>query len=125
MQAEASLVAGRGETVTWEMRERMPFSRSHILILDQGPKICLQYIVIRSTLPRAVILEIQRFADIAPTGLIHKTVCDVSIEGFELPQVKLLFPHLQHSIIIMDGYAGNPGDGESVSLPQGPKVSLF
>ena len=38
---------------------------------------------------RAVILEIQRFADIAPTGLIHKTVCDVSIESFELPQVKI------------------------------------
>ena len=38
--------------------------------------------------PRAVILEIQRFADIAPTGLIHKTVCDVSIESYELPQVK-------------------------------------
>ena len=35
-----------------------------------------------------MILEIQRFADIAPTGLVHKTVCDVSIEGFELPQVK-------------------------------------
>ena len=31
MQAEASLVAGRGETVTWEMRERMPFSRSPFL----------------------------------------------------------------------------------------------
>ena len=28
MQAEASLVAGRGEAVTWEMRERMPFTRS-------------------------------------------------------------------------------------------------
>ena len=41
-------------------------------------------------MPRAVILEIQRFADIAPTGLIHKTVCDVSIEGYELPQVKML-----------------------------------
>ena len=39
------------------------------------------------SLARAVILEIQRFADIAPTGLVHKTVCDVSIEGFELPQV--------------------------------------
>jgi len=69
MQAEASLVAGRGETVTWEMRERMPFSR-------------------------AVILEIQRFADIAPTGLIHKTVCDVSIESFELPQGTLVMANL-------------------------------
>ena len=37
-----------------------------------------------------MILEIQRFADIAPTGLIHKTVCDVSIEGFELPQVGMM-----------------------------------
>ena len=37
-----------------------------------------------------MILEIQRFADIAPTGLIHKTVCDVSIEGFELPQVEMM-----------------------------------
>ena len=39
---------------------------------------------------RAAIMEVQRFADIAPTGLIHKTVCDVSIEGFELPQVGMM-----------------------------------
>ena len=55
--------------------------------------------------------EIQRFADIAPTGLIHKTVCDVSIEGYELPQVEMLsitiflcFHHLQHKHLNhMDG----------------------
>ena len=178
MQAEASLVAGRGETVTWEMRERMPFSRSlswlwchsqgpyhdcdailKVLVHDGHLFVCLfvclgnerenailmvlimivmsfsrsscmmvnclfvclhksqhcwwrwcddfedctlsgerkvpSYpipFLIKSlksaSTPRAVILEIQRFADIAPTGLIHKTVCDVSIESYELPQVK-------------------------------------
>ena len=51
---------------------------------------CIEWTLMLSTLARAVILEIQRFADIAPTGLIHKTVCDVSIEGYELPQVEML-----------------------------------
>ena len=31
-----------------------------------------------------------RFADIAPTGLMHKTVCDVSLDGFELGQDTLV-----------------------------------
>ena len=80
---------------------------------------CIEWTLMLSTPARAVILEIQRFADIAPTGLIHKTVCDVSIEGYELPQVEMLsitiflyFQHLQHwHLNHMDGYAGNPSDG--------------
>ena len=31
-----------------------------------------------------------RFADIAPTGLMHKTVCDVALDGFELGQDTLV-----------------------------------
>jgi cytochrome P450 family 2 subfamily K len=33
----------------------------------------------------AVMKEIQRYADIAPTGLMHKAVCDVTLRGFALP----------------------------------------
>ena len=46
----------------------------------------------RSQLPytMATLREIQRFSDIAPTGLMHKTVCDVSIDGFNLPQDTLV-----------------------------------
>jgi len=69
IQTEVEKVAGKAGVVTWEMRERMPYTR-------------------------AAIMEIQRFADIAPTGLIHKTVCDVSIEGFELPQGTLVMANL-------------------------------
>merc|ERR1712123_121631 len=41
-----------------------------------------------------VLKKIQRFADIAPTGLLHKTVCDVSLGGFELPQGTLVMANL-------------------------------
>jgi cytochrome P450 family 2 subfamily K len=69
IQAEMDNVAGRGQEVTWEMRDRLPYTR-------------------------AVIMEIQRFADIAPTGLLHKTVCDVSLGGFNLPQDTLVMANL-------------------------------
>ena len=36
------------------------------------------------------IMTLIRFADIAPTGLLHKTVCDVSLDGFELGQDTLV-----------------------------------
>ena len=65
LQAELDAVCGPGVDVTWDKRESLPYTM-------------------------AVMKEIQRFADIAPTGLIHKTVCDVSIEGFELPQVGMM-----------------------------------
>ena len=55
------MTGGRGGAVTWEMRERLPYTV-------------------------ATLREIMRFADIAPTGLMHKTVCDVSLGGFSLEQ---------------------------------------
>ena len=55
------VTGGRGGAVTWEMRERLPYTV-------------------------ATLREIMRFADIAPTGLMHKTVCDVSLGGFSLEQ---------------------------------------
>jgi len=55
--------------VLWETRDKMPFSM-------------------------AVIKEVQRFADIAPTGLLHKTLCDVSLSGFDLPQGTLVMANL-------------------------------
>ena len=64
IQEEIDTVVVRGKEVSWEMRDKMPYTM-------------------------AVLREIQRFADIAPTGLLHKTMCDVSLGGFELPQVKL------------------------------------
>ena len=50
----------------------------------------------RSQLPytMATIKEIMRFADIAPTGLMHKTVCDVQLAGFELPHNTLVLSNL-------------------------------
>ena len=54
-------VAGKGGEVRWDMRSQLPYTM-------------------------ATIKEIQRFADIAPTGLMHKTVVDVNLDGFSLPQ---------------------------------------
>lgn len=50
----------------------------------------------RSQLPytMATIKEIMRFADIAPTGLMHKTVCDVQLNGFELPHNTLVLSNI-------------------------------
>lgn len=69
VQTEVDTVAGRGGQVRWDMRDQLPFTR-------------------------ATLLEIHRFADIAPTGLLHKTVCDASVAGFELPAGTLVLPHL-------------------------------
>ena len=65
IQREIDQVAGKGGEVKWEMRSRMPYTM-------------------------ATLKEIQRFADIAPTGLMHKTVCDVALDGFNLPQDTLV-----------------------------------
>ena len=65
IQREIDQVAGKGCEVQWEMRSRMPYTM-------------------------ATLKEIQRFADIAPTGLMHKTVCDVALDGFNLPQDTLV-----------------------------------
>ena len=55
-------MVGKGKEVSWDMISKLPYTM-------------------------AVLKEIQRFADIAPTGLLHKTVCDVSLGRFELPPV--------------------------------------
>ena len=62
-------VAGKGEDVKWDMRSQLPYTM-------------------------ATIKEIMRFADIAPTGLMHKTVCDVQLGGFELPHNTLVLSNL-------------------------------
>jgi len=52
---------GRGVDVTWDKRDQLHYTM-------------------------ATVREIQRFADIAPTGLLHKTVVDVDFRGYSLPQ---------------------------------------
>merc|ERR1719216_530319 len=69
LQDELDQVAGKGEDVKWEMRSQLPYTM-------------------------ATIKEIMRFADIAPTGLMHKTVCDVQLAGFELPHNTLVLSNL-------------------------------
>jgi len=69
IQSELDKVAEKGGEVSWEMRQKLPYTR-------------------------AVLMEIQRFADIAPTGLIHKTVVDVSLGGFDLPNGTLVMANI-------------------------------
>eukprot|EP00088_Acartia_fossae_P043927 TRINITY_DN4649_c0_g2_i1.p1 TRINITY_DN4649_c0_g2~~TRINITY_DN4649_c0_g2_i1.p1 ORF type:complete len:489 (+),score=168.74 TRINITY_DN4649_c0_g2_i1:31-1497(+) len=66
---ELDRVVGRGVEITWDKRNDLPYSM-------------------------AVIKEIQRFADIAPTGLMHKTVCDTSLRGFSLPANTLIMANI-------------------------------
>ena len=58
VQSELVSVTGGGRDVTWEERKGLPYTM-------------------------AVIREIQRFADIAPTGLVHKTLVDTELAGEE------------------------------------------
>jgi len=60
LQQEVDQVCGPGVDITWDKRDQLPY--------------CM-----------AVIKEIQRFADIAPTGLLHKTVCETQVQGYTLP----------------------------------------
>ena len=69
VQDELDQVAGKGEQVKWEMRSSLPYTM-------------------------ATIKEIMRFADIAPTGLMHKTVCDVQLNGFDLPHNTLVMSNI-------------------------------
>lgn len=69
VQEELDAVVGRGLDVTWDKKDELPYSM-------------------------AVMREIQRFADIAPTGLLHKTVVDVEFHGFSLPQNTLVMANL-------------------------------
>lgn len=65
VQAELDKVCGRGAEVTWNMKGQLPYTM-------------------------AMLKEIQRFADIAPTGLMHKTVCDTNLQGYNLPANTLI-----------------------------------
>jgi cytochrome P450 len=60
MREEAVRVVGKGTEVTWDRRTELPYTM-------------------------AVMKEIQRFADIVPTGLIHKTLADTELAGYNLP----------------------------------------
>jgi len=65
VQEELDNVIGRGIDVTWDRRTELHYTM-------------------------ATVKEIQRFADIAPTGLLHKTVVDVEFHGYSLPQNTLV-----------------------------------
>ena len=69
VQAELDDVVGRGVDVTWDKKGQLPYTM-------------------------AVLREIQRFADIAPTGLMHKTVCDTTLRGYTLPANTLIMANL-------------------------------
>jgi len=66
---EVEAVVGRGTAVTWDRRAELPYTM-------------------------AVMREVQRFADIAPTGLIHKTLADTQLAGYSLPSNTLVMCNL-------------------------------
>jgi len=69
VQAELDAVVGPGENVTWDRKDDLP-------------------------LTMAVVKELQRFADVAPTGLMHKTMCDTTIAGYRLPKGTVVIGNL-------------------------------
>jgi len=69
VQGEIDQVFGKGIDITWDRKNDLPYTM-------------------------AVVKEIQRFADIAPTGLLHKTVVDTQLSGFSLPSNTLVMANL-------------------------------
>jgi len=69
LQQELDEVCGKGCDVTWDKAPALPYTM-------------------------AVMKEIQRFADIAPTGLMHKAVTETSLAGFSLPSNTLVMANL-------------------------------
>lgn len=61
LQAELDHVVGRDRDVLWEDCKNLPYTR-------------------------ATLAEIQRFADIAPTAVGHKTMFDIDFHGYFLPK---------------------------------------
>jgi len=61
IQAEIDHVIGQERDVSWEDAQNLPYTR-------------------------AAMAEIQRFADIAPTAVAHKTMFDVEFHGYHLPK---------------------------------------
>jgi cytochrome P450 len=62
VQQEIDLVVGKDRDVSWEDRKKLPYTR-------------------------ATLAEIQRFADITPSGGAgHKVLCDVDFHGYHLPK---------------------------------------
>ena len=62
IQAELDQVVGQDRDVLWEDRDNLPYTK-------------------------AALAEVQRFADIAPTAVGHKTLFDVDFHGYHLPKV--------------------------------------
>jgi len=73
VQAELDAVVGKNETVTWDKKDDLPFTM-------------------------AVVMELQRYADVAPTGLMHKTMCDVKIGGYTLPQGTIVIANISQCL---------------------------
>ena len=78
VRAELDDVCGRGVEITWDKRAQLPYTMAvmksvQLLSWNSHPH------HLSHTLH--LFREIQRFADIAPTGLIHKTLADTQLAG--------------------------------------------
>ena len=81
VRVELDDVCGRGVEITWDKRKQLPYTMAVMKSVHTFALLNIKSSPFPLTHLAFVHREIQRFADIAPTGLIHKTLADTQLAG--------------------------------------------